>query len=366
MDARRVIETFCELVRIYSPSLFEDFVFEYLFKKFRSLGAISELQVDGKVKNMVVFLEGNDKTKDPMFFCAHADTVEPSKGVNPVVDEEGGIIRSDGSTILGADNKAGIAAMVELLYHIREEPHVRYGDVYLIITSAEEIGLVGVRHLDVSGIKAKYGYCLDSHGDVGTAVKRSVTHYRFKLECVGKSAHAGIEPEKGINAIKMSAYIIDRIPSGLIDDETVLNIGEIKGGRATNIVPDLAVVEGEVRSFDERRIAKEIERLREVCIEAEKKFGGEVKFSSEKLYEGYEISESSWCIKKFVDTCYQIGIKPRLIDTRGGSDANILNAKGLETLNISCGVRNPHSVEEFIYIKDLLDIAKLVISLVVL
>lgn len=365
MDTKRIIDTFSELVRIYSPSLMEDFVFEYLSKKFRELGVISEIQVNGKVKNMIAFVEGNDKSKDSIFFCAHADTVEPGKDINPIIDEENGIIKSDGKTILGADDKAGITAILELLYHIKEEPTSKYGDIYLIITSAEEIGLVGARHLDTSSIKAKYGYCLDSHGDIGIAIIKGATHYRFKVECLGKSSHAGIDPEKGINAIKMSAYIIDRVPSGLIDEETVLNIGEIKGGKATNVVPDNTIFEGEIRSFKQEKIDKEIDRIKSLSLEAKSKFGGEVNVSIEKLYDGYDISENSPSVKRFIEICYKIGIKPKLTTTRGGSDANILNSKGLETLNISCGMRNPHSVEEIIYIRDLIDISKLVISLAV-
>lgn len=363
MDSRRIIKNFVELVKIYSPSLMEDFVFEYLAKKFRELGIISELQVNGKIKNMIGFIEGNDKTKEPIFFCAHADTVEPSKDIEPIIDEENGMIKSSGNTILGADDKAGITAMLELAYHLREEPHSKYGDIYLIITSAEEIGLVGARHLDISRIKAKYGYCLDSHGEVGTAVIKGATHYRFSVECIGKSSHAGIDPEKGINAIKMSAYMIDRLPSGIIDEETVMNIGEIKGGKATNIVPDNVVFEGEIRSFKNEKIQKEIEKIYQLANETKEKFKGDIKINIEKLYDGYEIPEDSPIVKKYVDTCYKIGIKPVLTSTRGGSDANILNSKGLQTLNISCGMRNPHSTEEFIYIRDLLNISKLVVSL---
>ncbi|MGC8767141.1 MAG: M20/M25/M40 family metallo-hydrolase [Brevinematia bacterium] len=363
MDSRRIINNFCEIVRIYSPSLMEDFVFEYLAKKFREIGFISEIQVNGKVKNMIVFIEGNDKSKDPIFFCAHADTVEPSKDINPIVDEDKGIIKSDGRTILGADDKAGIVAMLELAYHLKEEQMSNYGDIYLIITSAEEIGLVGAKYLDVSNIKAKYGYCLDSHGDVGTAIIKGSTHYRFKVECLGKSAHAGIDPDKGINAIKMASYIINQIDTGLIDKDTVTNVGEISGGKATNIIPDYTVFEGEIRSFVDDRITEEIDKIKVYCLECEKKFGGKVNFSFEKLYNGYSISESSKSVIKFVDVCYKIGIKPNLTTTRGGSDANILNEKGLETLNISCGMRNPHSLDEHIYIKDLIDISKLVIGL---
>lgn len=363
MDSRRIISNFCDLVKIYSPSLMEDFVFEYLSKKFRELGFISEIQFNGKVKNMIVFIEGNDKSKDPIFFCAHADTVEPGKDIKPIVDEENGIIKSDGKTILGADDKAGITAMLELAYHIKEEPMARYGDIYFIITSGEEVGLVGARYLDLSSVKAKFGYCIDSHGDVGTAIVKGATHYRFKVECIGKSAHAGIDPDKGINAIKIAAFIIDKINTGLIDENTVTNIGEIRGGKATNIVPDHVIFEGEVRSFVENRISEELEKIKSYCSESESKFGGKVNFSIEKLYNGYSISENSKSINRFLDVCYKLGIKPLLTSTRGGSDANVLNEKGLETLNISCGMRNPHSLDEFIYIKDLIDISKLVIGL---
>lgn len=363
MDARRVISNFIELVKIYSPSLMEDFVFEYLSRKFRELGVISEIQVDGKVKNMIGFIEGNDKTKKPIFFCSHADTVEPSKNINPIVDEEVGVIKSDGTTILASDDKAGIAAILELAYHLREEPTARYGDIYLIITSAEEIGLVGVRHLDLSNVKAEYGYCIDSHDDVGNAIIKGSTHYRFKVECIGKSSHAGIAPEKGINAIKMASYIIDRLDTGLLDDDTVFNIGEIKGGKATNIVPDNVVFEGEIRSFKEERIREELDKIQKLCIETKNKFSGDVKFSYEKLYDGFDIDPQSEVVRRFVNACYKLGIKPNLTVTRGGSDANILNSKGFQTLNISCGMRNPHSTEEFIYIRDLIDISKLVITI---
>ncbi len=366
MDSRRVLETFLDLVRIYSPSLQEDFVFEYVFKRIRSLGFNSEVQVNGKVKNMIIYVPGNDASKEPIFFCAHADTVEPSRDVKPVVDEENGIIKSSGDTILGADDKAGIAAMIELLHHLVEEPSSRYGDIYLIITSAEEIGLVGVKHLDISNIKAKYGYCLDSHGDIGRAIIKGVTHYRFYIECFGKSSHAGIDPDKGINAIKMAGEIINNIPTGLINDGTVVNIGEIHGGKATNIVPDYTKIEGEVRAFKDMDINSVLNYIEDVCKAVEKKYTSKVKFTSEKLYHGYALEENSPSVRRFVEVCYTLGLKPTLEITRGGCDANILNEKGLETLNISCGMRNPHSVDEYIYINDLIDISKLMIGLVTL
>jgi tripeptide aminopeptidase len=366
MDSRRVLNNFVELVKIYSPSLMEDFVFEYLFKKFRELGYISELQVNGKIKNMIVFIPGNSKEKPSMMFCAHADTVEPAKDVNVIIDELGGVIKSDGKTILGADDKAGVVAMLELAYHLKEEPNTSYGDIYLVITSAEEIGLVGAKHLDLSKVNVKFGYCLDSHGDVGTAIIKGATHYRFKVECFGKSAHAGIDPEKGINAIKMSADIISQVLCGKIDEETVVNIGEISGGKATNIVPDYVVFEGEVRSFNHSKIRKILDEISNISENVANKYGGKVKFSEEKLYSGYSIPESSEVVKRFVSACYQVGVKPVLTTTRGGSDANIFNEKGIEVLNISCGMRNPHSLDEYIYIKDLLDISKLVIALAVL
>jgi len=366
MDTKRLISHFIELVKIYSPSLMEDFVFEYLFKKFRELGYISELQVNGKVKNMIVFIPGNSKEKPPMMFCAHADTVEPAKDINVVVDEVGGVIKSDGKTILGADDKAGVAAMLELAYHLKEEKNASYGDIYLVITSAEEIGLVGAKYLDLSKIKVKFGYCLDSHGDVGTAIIRGATHYRFKVECFGKSAHAGIDPEKGVNAIKMASDVISKIACGKIDEGTVVNIGEISGGKATNIIPDYVVFEGEVRSFEQSKIREIINDISDVSREVSESYGGEIKVSEEKLYSGYSISDDSEVVKRFIDACYQVGIKPIITITRGGSDANIFNENGIEVLNISCGMRNPHSLEEFIFIKDLLDTAKLSIALAVL
>lgn len=296
-----------------------------------------------------------------MFFNAHTDTVQPGENIKPVVTDK--LIKSDGKTILGSDDKSALAIFLEGIRIIKKY-NIKHPDIYFVLTYAEEQGLIGAKNLDFSLLKAKYGFSFDSGGPVGTAVISAPTHYQYTITVWGKSAHAGIEPEKGINAIKIGAKLIDKIKSGRINKETTANVGKINGGRAANIVPDTVVIEGEVRSRNSEKLKKYIQNLKSIISTIKKKFKIRIDFKLKLAYKSYNFSKKSFLVKRFSLACRNINIKPVFEKSNGGSDSNIFNQNKFQCLNVATGMSNVHSTDEFILIKDLVNGVKLFLSLI--
>jgi len=248
----RVVREFLTQVKIDSHSFKEKKMFDYLEKRLRDLGLEVEripytTEENISSENMIAKLPANTPNKKRLFFDAHVDTVEPGIGVTPIVD--GDVIRSSGQTILGGDDKAGSSALV---IAFEELVHREHGDVVCVFTSAEEVGLVGVRYLDFSRLNADYGFVLDSHGSVGGIVVAAPTQYQYEIFITGKASHAGIAPEAGKNAIVAAGELLTRLPQGRLNRYTVANVGLIDGGKATNIVADACHIQGEFRCHRER------------------------------------------------------------------------------------------------------------------
>ena len=244
IDQERLINSFCELVKIDSPSDEEEEVARYLTSRLETLGFTVERDAHG---NLIASEEG----ADPLMLSAHMDTVEPGRGIKPEV--QGDRIVSDGTTILGGDCKAGVAAILEGLDSIAMDGGLRR-PVQVVLTRGEEIGLVGAANLDYSMIRCRDAVVFDGNGPVNTLTGASPTYMRFDVNITGRGAHAGVEPEKGLSAIRIATEIINELPQGRLDDETTFNVGLITGGTVRNAVPVDASFGGEFRSHNTETI----------------------------------------------------------------------------------------------------------------
>ncbi|MCL5040018.1 MAG: M20/M25/M40 family metallo-hydrolase [Firmicutes bacterium] len=296
-----------------------------------------------------------------LFFSCHLDTVEPTAGLKPQV--KGDIISSDGQTILGADDRAGMAILLEALRVIKEAgfPH---GPVEIVATVGEEIGLLGAKHLDFGKLQSRMGYVLDSGDRPGTAVVKAPTEADFTITVHGRAAHAGVEPEKGVNAIAVAAQSITQIPMGRIDPETTVSIGLIKGGKATNIVPDLVEMQGEVRSMREERVKELLEEIRRIFRETAQAAEATVEMRWEIDYHRFAIPPEAPVVQLFQTAAKRSALQAELVTRGGGSDANIFNEHGLQTLNLGLGMQGEHTHGEHISLSDMAKAAQLVVEII--
>jgi len=354
-----VLDNFLTLVNISSESGEEYDIIEYLVKRLKLYTRDVKVDSNGKypkgLGNVIARIPGNKKYT-PIIFCAHMDTVRPGKGISPQILNN--IIKSDGKTILGADDKAGIASILTLLKIIHKDK-LDCCPIEIIFTFSEENGLLGSRSLNFNELKSKIGFILDSDGEVGGAVIKAPSYLYFNISVKGKSAHSGMDAKNGINAIKIAADAISKIPTGAIGADTTINIGKIKGGSAINIVPDNAVIEYEIRSYSDKNLKKYKELIQKAFKDSALKYKGDVSILVEEQFLKYDFQSNAKTLEIFKSACKQSNITPRLLNSFGGSDANIFNANGIETLNISIGYSKPHTTDEAITLsalKNLLDV----------
>ncbi|TXV46009.1 M20/M25/M40 family metallo-hydrolase [Enterococcus sp. T0101B.F-10] len=365
MDTKRLVKTFIELVQIDSESENEGKIHEYLKNKFMKLGL--EIVEDNSKEdtglgsnNLIVRLHGKDRNKLPLFFSCHTDTVSPGKGIEVI--EESGILSSKGETILGADDKAGIAIIIEAIETI-QELGITTGDLEFVFSPGEEIGLIGASALDMQLINAKSGYVLDSGGEVGRVTIASPTLFMYEIQVKGQSAHSGIEPEKGISAVSILSEALQKIEIGRIDEMTTANIGTINGGNATNIVMDSLVLKGEVRSVLPEVAEQLLKEIEEAFSAAVQKYGGSFEMTVEKMATGYNIPDEAVIMKRLDKAMHKQDLSLIKEISGGGSDANIFNEKGKEVVNLSIGYEKIHTTEEYIAVAEMEKAVKLVIEL---
>lgn len=317
------------------------------------------MKIGGDAGNLICNVLG-DTDIPSILLMAHMDTVTPGLGKNPVI--EGDIIKSDGKTILGGDDVAGIVIILETVRILKEE-NIKHGDIQIVFSVAEESGLWGAKNLDYSKINAKFGFVLDSGGQIGTVAVTAPTQNRISAVVRGKAAHAGIEPEKGVSAIQIASKAISNMKLGRIDNETTANIGIIQGGLATNIISDLVEIKAEARSRDTQKLQEQTEHMKECFEEAAKELGGSIEFASELMYPAFNINESETIINILKKASKKVGIDLVLEATGGGSDTNIINDKGIQAVDLSVGMENPHSVEEQINIEDMLKTVQFLVAI---
>jgi tripeptide aminopeptidase len=361
INAVRLIDTFIELIQIDSPPFCEQEIAMRLSRHLLSLGLSIETQTYGSSFNLIGRKRGTLRGVKPVILSSHMDTVESTKGLKYI--RQDGIIRSDGRTILGADDKSGIAEILEALYVLKEQglPH---GDIEVVFTSAEERGLVGAKNLNFEDLKGRTALVFDSSGSIGRVVLAAPTHDSYVMRVIGRAAHAGIEPQRGTSAIKAAAKIISAVPDGRIDPYTTANIGTIHGGTATNIVPREVVIEGEVRSHDADTLEITINTIFDTAIKIAKKNQVKLQIDRHRQYHGFHISEDDDLVRLIAGACKDQGITPEFIVYGGGSDANIFNSNGIKSLAISSGMQMPHTTDEFIKEEDLCSAARLLLGII--
>ncbi|MHB9035336.1 MAG: M20/M25/M40 family metallo-hydrolase [Armatimonadota bacterium] len=354
-NKERVTQLFLDLLKINSPSKHEREVADFIKAKLQSLGFEVEEddageKIGGDTGNIIAFKSGTAHGAKAIFLGGHIDTVEPTDKLNLVIDSDE--VRSDGTTILGADDKAGIAAIIEGIESVLETG-VPHGDIQIILNVAEEIGLTGSRAMDCSKIKAGLGYIFDTQKPAAGITVSAPSHANLLVDIKGRAAHAGMAPEQGVSAIVAASNAISKMKLGRIDSETTANVGVIGGGKARNIVPDLVQIKAEARSRDEAKLEAQVSHMKSVFETEAAAIGASANVSVQREYASYRWSENDEVVKLAVAACGKIGIEPAFLDGGGGSDANNFNAAGIPCVVVGVGYDGAHSSSERISLEDL-------------
>ena len=295
-----------------------------------------------------------------MLLLSHMDTVSSTKNLKHRILEDR--ITTDGTTILGSDDRAGITTILYAIEKMSQSGE-KLKDFTIVFTVDEERNLSGSKYLEPPR-NTEFGIIFDSHSRPGNYIYQTYGAMEFNVRIIGKSAHAGVAPEKGVNSIKIAADAVSGMELGRIADDTTANIGKIQGGTAMNMVPAETKLQGEVRSLIPEKVEKTVESFKDKFYDAGRKHGGEIEFSSKWAFKPYHISQEMEIRKLIERTLRNVGLTPNPVITAGGSDANNLNAKGIPAVNIGIGAQNPHSVDEFILIEDLAKVAEIVMELI--
>ena len=295
-----------------------------------------------------------------IMLLAHMDTVSSTAELKAQVHSDR--ITSDGSTILGSDDRAGVTA---ILYAVEKLLSGGGGirDFTGVFTVDEERNLIGSRHLKPPE-KIRMCVVFDSHSRPGNYITRTYGCREFHVKVRGRASHAGIAPEKGVNSIQIASSAISRLKLGRVGDDTTANIGVIRGGSAMNVVPEMTEIKGEVRSLAMEKVDSLISDIEKEFQTAAANLGGKVEFHSQWAFQPYNIT-ANLKVRKVVENALRgAGLEPQPSTTAGGSDANNLNAKGIPSINLGIGAQNPHSVEEFILLEDLQAAAEIAMNLI--
>lgn len=366
INRQRILAEFIELVQIRCSTKQEREVADLLITRLKQFGLeVFEDNtgdiIGGNCGNIFAYLKGTIPHAPRLLLTAHMDCVEPCGNVRAKIQD--GRITSDGSTILGADDKAGIVAILEALRVLKEEA-IPHGDIQVVFTVAEEGGLNGSKHMDKTLLKADFGYALDSSGRPGRIINKAPGQNKIEVKIHGKTAHAGLAPEEGINAIVVAGQACCKVKQGRIDEETTANIGIIKGGLATNIVPDLVEITCEARS---RSLTKLHEQTVQMCKTFEQvaaDYGARAEVEVSKSYDPFVLAEDTPVIRIASHAVRNIGIEPILQGTGGGSDANFINCYGVPCAVLGVGMQKAHTTDEFILEEDLYKTSELVVEII--
>ncbi|MDR3089707.1 MAG: M20/M25/M40 family metallo-hydrolase [Desulfobulbaceae bacterium] len=378
INRERLAKTFIGLCEISSPSRHERAMADYLKKLFADLGATDISEDDSAAEtgadsgNLYFRFQGDQPERDGFFFSCHMDTVQPGEGVRVRFDGE--MFTSMGDTVLGGDDKSGIAAIIETMRLLKEH-QASHPDIEILITTCEEIGLLGARCFDAAKVRGTYGYTLDSSG-IDRVIIGAPAANKFSIRITGASAHAGLQPEMGINAIAVAAKAISAIKLGRLDAESTANFGVIAGGVATNIVPECVVIDGEVRSHDPKKlqahseaIAQAFSRVAAAWPETMTESGPrrptvDIKLAAE--YPAMRLAPDSPVARRIQTAGRSLGKELEFVIAGGGSDANIFNEKGLPTAIVATGMDLVHTTGERLRFGDLLELTRLLIAIAII
>jgi len=357
----RLVRLFLDLIHINAPPLAEREVMEWTKDYLVKMGL--EVQEDnagekikGSANNVIAWLRGNVPGAPKVFLSAHFDTVEPTAGL--VVEERDGVFYSASETILGADDKGGMAPAIEAVHALIEsgDPH---GDVCLLFSCAEEIGLLGADAVDLEDLNLDFGYVLDTGPPVGSFVTRTATHDNLEIEINGKPAHAGKDPENGINAMQVAASAIHGMCLGRIGPETTANLGIIEGGTAVNVVCPSVRIRAEARSTSVDALDAQVGHMIQKFEQAASEWNTTVAIKHHRHYNAYEVANDARVVQVAMAASKKLGLEPALRTTLGGSDANIYNAKGLSCIVLATGMEKIHTHDECISRESLVATARL-------
>ncbi len=374
----RMVEHIQDIIKIDSISRQEKDVAYKLKSDMEELGAECFYDnageyVNGNIGNLIVKISANTVGIKPFLLSAHMDTVVPGEGIKPRI--ENGIMKSDGTTILGSDDKSGVSVIVEVIRSLKEND-IPHGDIEIAFTICEEIGLLGAKYIDIGKFNSKYGLVLDSSTPERLVVRcPSANNIEFKIH--GLEAHAGLCPENGINAIKVASEAISNMNLGRIDDLTTANIGIISGGKATNIVPNFVHVIGEARSHDEEKLKNQVDHMRKCMHDAVSNY--EVEFQDDlslesrvytakleenitRSYDKMDVSQQSIPSKLVFNAVKNLGHKIKFHTSGGGCDANYFNKLGIQCVNLGTGMYDLHTVNEYLILDEFYRSAEIVLE----
>ncbi|MDX8046056.1 M20/M25/M40 family metallo-hydrolase [Gracilibacillus sp. S3-1-1] len=366
INQERIINQFIELVQIDSETGRERKIADYLVNLFQELGLEvhedNTYEVTGhEAGNIVAKLPGTKNDATAIYFTAHMDTVVPGEGIKPEITDD--VIHSDGTTILGADDKAGISSIIELI-HLLKDNNLEHGDIYFAIMSGEESGLVGSEQFDAAKLPVEYGFALDSDGEIGTVITAAPAQAKLYATIYGKAAHAGVSPEKGISAISLTAKAITQMPLGRIDEETTANIGSFEGKGPTNVVCEQVLLIAEARSLVKDKLDNQVKAMCDALEQTAEQMGGSVDIDVQQTYPNYKFSEKDQVVQIAQNAVKALGKTPTLAVSGGGSDANHLSGKGIPTVNLAVGYENIHTKDEKINVANLLEVPALLVEIV--
>jgi tripeptide aminopeptidase len=351
-----VLPLFLELAALPSPPGEERAVADRVLDYLRTLGLEADeddagARVGSTMGNIYCRLEARGASGEPLFFCAHLDTVPPEGPIEPVVGEDG-LVRNDAGTILGADDKSAVASMLEAAARLVQDGRPHAG-VELLFTPKEEVGLLGAAAFDESRLQARVGYVYDHAGPIGEVILGAPHQQKLDVRFHGRAAHAGMYPEEGRSAIAAAARAVADLRLGRLDEETSANAGRIDGGTARTVVPEWCSLALEARSHDERKLADVIREMLDTVTFAASLEECEVETEVSRLSRGYRFRRDEPAVELAARSLERTGREPSFILSGGGADANVFNERGLSCVNLANGMTDIHTPDERIAVADL-------------
>jgi tripeptide aminopeptidase len=364
--ASEVVDLFTELAALSSPPGEERPVADAVTRYLRELGLVVDeddagATVGSDMGNLYCRVEPRGDGGTPIFLCAHLDTVPPEGPLEPVIED--GVIRNAGGTILGADNKSAVAAMLEGTRRVLAEnrPH---GGIELLFTPKEEVGLLGAAAFDQSRLHARVGYVYDQAAPIGDVILGAPYSQALEVRFHGRAAHSGMYPEEGRSAIAAAARAISDLRLGRVDDETTANVGLIEGGSAANIIPEWCTLSAEARSHDERKLADLVQEMLDTVTFAASLAECEVETQVGPAARGYRFRRDAPAVELAAAALARVGREPSFVLSGGGADANVFNERGLQCVNLANGMTDIHTPDERIAVADLEAMVEVTIALV--
>jgi tripeptide aminopeptidase len=365
MRTEPIVDLFTKLVKIQGVSLKEHHVASFIREYLKEMPFdVSEdsagHQLGGTTGNLIIRPQHADISKPLRVFMAHMDTVRDTSVIEVI--NKNGKIQSDGSCQLGADNRAGVAIVLDLLSNWKQwkDAGINY---MMVLSIAEEIGLKGAYELDLSEFNVESVWVFDSSKRPGAYIRDCAGMFLFDATFVGKAAHSAVNPDAGINAIKVASDAVLRMPMGKIADMTTINVGKIEGGIATNVIPPKCIVYGEVRAVSDVEIHRLLAEIKHIFDQTASEYGARVEFVTTKEFGPYSFAADSKMVRSIEKAIVDAGLTLDPLRYTGGSDANALNENGIPAINIGIGAQNPHADDEFILVDDLLAARKIAMNL---